>query len=148
MQVNSVLAPQTDRVLRWARGVFGVIAAASAVTVLAAFVLQRVHPELVNWVVWLRAAAYTVGGLWLLALVRSARQTASRSALLRMRVICMLAPLGIAALVISPDSGYPAWMKVEQAVFGLILVPLAVALLRPSVARDFRRARQVSTVAP
>jgi hypothetical protein len=147
MRVNSVLSPATDRILRSARVVFGAIALVSALTVLAAFVLQRVDPDQVNWVVWLRAAAYTVGGVWLLTLVRSARQSASRAALLRLRVVCVLAPLGIAALVISPDSGYPIWMKVEQAFFGLMLAPLAVVLLRSSVTRDFRRARQATAAA-
>ncbi|KAB2390470.1 hypothetical protein [Actinomadura montaniterrae] len=140
--MTTVLRPGPDRVMRYARIVFGIIAVGSAVTVAAAAVLQQVDPDQVNWVVWVRAGFYTVGGLWLLAVVRDARQKAARTAFTRLRVICVLAPLGIAALVIAPDSGYPLWMRIEQACFGILMAPLAVALFKPSVAADFRRARQ------
>lgn len=155
MQVNPSAAPTTpgkavlglpaERVLRYAWAVFAVISAGSAVTLVAAFVLQRVDPDLVNWVVWVRAGCYSVGGVWLLGLVRSARQAALRSSFTRLRAVAVLAPLGIAALVISPDSGYPGWMKIEQAAFGLLLVPLAVGLLRPSVAAEFPKTARRST---
>lgn len=134
---RTVLSSSADRVMRYGRVVFTVLAVISALTVLAAIVLQQLDPDLVNWVVWVRSAFYTVGGLWLLALVRKARLRADRPSFVRLRAVCVLAPLGIAALVISPDSGYPVWMKVEQAVCGLLLAPLAVALLRPSLSREF-----------
>lgn len=137
MNSRSVLTPDADRVMRFAGVVFTTIAGGSAGTLVVAGILQWLRPELVTWVVWLRAAAYTVGGLWLLALVRRTRERADRGAFVRIRLISVLAPLGIAALVVSPDSGYPGWMKVEQAVFGLLLFPLAVALVRPAVAASF-----------
>src|SRR5689334_18959261 len=105
----TVLGPRADRVLRYGRAVFTVLAAVSGLTVLAAVIMQRLDPDLVNWVVWVRAVFYTVGGAWLVSLVRRARQRADRAAFIRLRAICVLAPLGIAALVISPDSGYPVW---------------------------------------
>ena len=137
----TVLSPHADRVMRYGRAVFIVLAVVSALTVLAAFVLQRLAPDLVTWVVWVRAVFYAVGGVWLLGLVRKARRCADRAAFVRLRVVSVLAPLGIAALVISPDSGYPAWMKVEQAFFGLLLLPLGVSLLRPALSRAFPAAR-------
>ncbi len=134
---TSVLSERTDRAMRYALVVFGIIAIGSALTVVIAFILECIDPELVTWVVWVRAVFYCVGGVWLLTLVRAARRTAKRSAFVRMRIICILAPLGIAALVIAPDSGYPLWMKIEQALFGALMLPLTIALLRPSVAADF-----------
>lgn len=144
MQVTTPgLSPRADAVMRYAGGVFAFLAGVSALTLVVAAVLQVAGSDLVNWVVWVRAAFYALGGLWLVALVRRARSRADRSAFVRIRVVSILAPLGIAALVVSPDSGYPGWMKVEQACFGVLLLPVAPGLLRPSVARAFSR----STVA-
>ncbi len=134
-----MLGHSADRAMRYAWFVFAVIAVGSALTLVVAFVLRQVDPELVNWVVWVRAGFYTVGGLWLMTLVRAARRSADRAAFVRMRIISVLAPLGILALVISPDSGYPVWMKVEQAVFGVLIAPLAFLLFTRSVAADFAK---------
>lgn len=134
---TAALTPRTTRLLTYARHVFTIIAVASALTLVVAAILHWRAPEEVNWVVWVRAGFYTVGAAWLVTLVRAARDRQDRSAVRRMQVIGVLAPLGIAALVISPDSGYPFWMKVEQAAFGLILLPVGIGLLRPSVSREF-----------
>jgi hypothetical protein len=134
-----VLSPRADAVMRYAGGVFAFLAGASALTLVAAAVLQMAGSDLVNWVVWIRSAFYALGGVWLVALVRRARRRADRSAFVRIRIISILAPLGIAALVVSPDSGYPVWMKIEQACFGILLLPVAFGLLRPSVGRAFSR---------
>ncbi len=132
--------------MRYASGVFVFIAGASALTVLVAAILQLAGSDLVNWVVWVRSGFYTLGGIWPVTLVRRARAHADRPAFVRLRIISILAPLGIAALVVSPDSGYPLWMKIEQACFGVLLVPLAFALLRPAVAREF--SERDATAAP
>jgi hypothetical protein len=141
-QSTSALSASADQIMRFARSVFAFLAVISALTVVAAFVLQRVDSDAVTWVVWARSVFYALGGAWLLGLVRAARRRADHAAFVRMRIICILAPIGIAALVISPDSGYPVWMKIEQAVFGLLLLPLGIALLSPSVAREFPKHHQ------
>ncbi|MEV5000405.1 hypothetical protein [Nocardioides sp. LML1-1-1.1] len=140
------LPPTLDRAMHYALRVFTVLAAVSALTLVAAAVLQVLAPDQVNWVVWLRAAAYTAGGLWLVTLVRAVRRSADRSAFTRVRIVSVLAPIGILALVVAPDSGYPVWMKVEQAFFGVLLLPLGLALLRPSMKRALLAAQQGESV--
>lgn len=144
----SVLPPALDRVMHYALRVFVVLAAVSALTLLAAALLQAVAPDQVNWVVWLRAAAYTAGGLWLVTLARAVRRSADRSAFTRVRVVSVLAPIGILALVVAPDSGYPVWMKVEQGFFGVLLLPLGLALLRPSMKRALLAAQPGASAHP
>lgn len=139
--MSTVLPPALDRVMRYAARVFTVLAAVSALTLIVAALLEAVAPDQVNWVVWVRAGFYTLGGLWLVSLVRAVRGRADRPAFTRVRIVSVLAPIGIIALVVAPDSGYPVWMKVEQACFGLLLLPLGLALLRPSMKRDLLAAQ-------
>ena len=142
---TTVLAAAPDAAMRYARLVFAVIALGSAATLVGAFVLQRIDPHLVNGIVWLRAGFFTVGGAWLWSLAGAARRRGDRAAFVRIRIVSVLSPIGIAALVIAPDSGYPLWMKAEQLVFGLLMVPLAIAVFTKPVATAFPPKPRVET---
>lgn len=112
----------------------------SAGLVAATAVLSVTDPAAVNTVVWIRAAGVLVLALFSL---RWAAQLGrgSRSAYRRMLWISIAGSLGIAALALLPDSPYPLWVRIEQAVQGLVLVALAVTLLRPRVRRALGVAR-------
>ncbi|MEV0237915.1 hypothetical protein [Nonomuraea sp. NPDC050786] len=112
----------------------------SAGLIAATAVLSITDPAAVNALVWIRAA-----GLLVLALfsLRWAAQLGrgSRGAYRRLLWISIAGSLGIAALALLPDSPYPLWVRIEQAVQGLVLVALAVTLLSRQVRRAVEAAR-------
>jgi hypothetical protein len=112
----------------------------SAGLVAATAVLSIVAPDAVNAVVWIRAAGVLVLALFSL---RWAAQLGrgSRGAYRRLLWISTAGSLGIAALALLPDSPYPLWVRIEQAVQGVVLVALAVTLLRRQVRRAVRTVR-------
>jgi hypothetical protein len=126
-------ALRTVRRLWLAAGVVSLVALA------VAGVLSAVDPTEVNWVVWLRGTVVTVACFVLVAATAAASR-GSRTAYVRMRWIALLAPLGIVAIVLAPDTGYPLWMKVEQLILGVLIVLIAVQLNRGAVRRAFATA--------
>lgn len=101
-------------------------------------VLSIADPEEVTWVVWLRGSVVAVAGFVLMA-VTAAAARGSRPAYVRLRWISILAPLGVIAIVLAPDAGYPLWMKIEQGTIGVLIALIAVQLNRPSVRAAFAR---------
>ncbi|MEV4096392.1 hypothetical protein [Streptosporangium saharense] len=89
-----------------------------------------------NWVVWLRAAAVAAASVWLVALAGQAAR-GRRSAYVRIRFVTLAAPVGIALIILAPDSGYPGWMKVEQGVIGVLVAAVAVTVNRRAVREAF-----------
>lgn len=89
-----------------------------------------------NWVVWLRGAAVAAASVWLVALAGQAAR-GRRSAYVRIRFVTLAAPVGIALIILAPDSGYPGWMKVEQGVIGVLVAAVAVAVNRRAVREAF-----------
>jgi hypothetical protein len=110
----------------------------SVAGLLASAVLSFVDPDDVTWVVWLRGAVVAVASFALIAVTRAASR-GSRNAYVRLRWISILAPIGIVAILLAPDAGYPLWMKVEQAVVGALIVLIAVQLNSRTVRTVFRR---------
>jgi hypothetical protein len=106
----------------------------------ATAVLSVVDPAVVNTVVWIRAVGVLVLALMSLRWVAQLAE-GSRSAYRRLVWISVAGSVGIAALALLPDSPYPVWVRVEQAVQGVVLVALAVTLLRPRVRRRLRAQR-------
>lgn len=76
---------------------------------------------------WVRGSIATAIAALLLVLAGRARR-GSRGAWRRMRLMAALAPVGVAAIVAVPHDGFPAWMKAEQAVLGLLLIAASVVL--------------------
>lgn len=115
-------------------------AAVSLVALGIAAILSAVDPYDVNWVVWLRGSVVAAASVVFVFVTRAAAR-GSRIAYTRMRWISLLAPIGIAVIIMAPDTGYPVWMKVEQAVVGIIIVIVAVYLNRRVVRLAFARSR-------
>jgi hypothetical protein len=87
---------------------------------LAAIVLLRHDASIVNPAVWIRGTIVAASSLLTLALaVRTAR--GSRRAYLRLRIITAVMPVAILVIIALPGT-FPLWMKVEQAVCGLLLL--------------------------
>ncbi|MFF4985787.1 hypothetical protein ACFY19_01295 [Streptosporangium saharense] len=89
-----------------------------------------------NWVVWLRGAAVAAASVWLVALAGQAAR-GRRSAYVRIRFVTIAAPVGIALIILAPDSGYPGWMKVEQGVVGVLVAAVAIAVNRRGMREAF-----------
>ncbi|NUW46664.1 hypothetical protein [Nonomuraea rhodomycinica] len=92
-----------------------------------------------TWVVWLRGAAVAGAAAWLIALAGQAGR-GRRAAYVRIRFVTIAAPIGIVLLIVAPDSGYPGWMKAEQAVVGVLAAAVALLVNRPAVRQAFPKA--------
>lgn len=115
-------------------------AAVSLAALGVAAILSAVDPADVNWVVWLRGAVVAVASVVFVFVTRAAAR-GNRTAYTRMRWISLLAPIGIVVIIVAPDTGYPIWMKIEQAAVGAIIAIIAVFLNRRAVRRAFARVR-------
>ncbi len=112
----------------------------SAALVVATAVLQFVSPSLVKPVVWIRAIGVLV--LSLLALRWTARvHEGHRGAYRRLLWVSVAGSVGIAVLTLLPDTPYPMWVRVEQAIQGVVLITLAWTLTRPAVRTHLRAVR-------
>ncbi|MGR6918049.1 hypothetical protein ACU635_27725 [[Actinomadura] parvosata] len=85
-----------------------------------------------NWVMWLRGAAVAAASVWLVALTGQAAR-GRRAAYVRIRFVSVAAPLGIVLILLAPDSGYPGWMKAEQAVVGVLVAAVALVVNQRAV---------------
>ncbi|WP_269857099.1 hypothetical protein [Streptomyces sp. RPT161] len=92
-----------------------------------------------NAAVWVRSGIVTAIATVLIALARRAFG-GSRAAYLRMRLMSTVAPLAIVIIVALPHDGFPAWMKVEQAVVGVLLLAVAVMVGRKAVRQAYPKA--------
>ncbi|MGH7918878.1 MAG: hypothetical protein ACREQM_02905 [Candidatus Dormibacteraceae bacterium] len=109
---------------------------------LAIAFLFRDHAQLVNSAVWIRNGAMIASaGLLYLFVERAAR--GQRRAFLRVRIVSILVPLIIVALVVLPDP-FPVWMKVQQALCALDVGGIAILANRPSVRLRFARLNGVA----
>ncbi|MEV5709842.1 hypothetical protein [Actinoallomurus sp. NPDC052274] len=86
--------------------------------------------------VWIRGTIVVVIAVLLIALARRSHH-GSRAAYRRMRLMSTVAPVAIVVIVALPHDGFPAWMKVEQAVVGLLLAVVAVLVSRKAVRRAY-----------
>lgn len=111
-------------------------AAVSLLLLGVAGILTAIAPDEVNWVVWLRGAVVAAASLVFMLVTRAAAR-GSRRAYSRMRWVAILAPIGIVAIIVAPDTGYPLWMKAEQAVIGVLIAIIAVILNRRSMRLAF-----------
>jgi hypothetical protein len=82
--------------------------------------------------VWVRDGIVIVIAALLILLAGRAFR-GSRAAYLRMRLTATIAPLATLVIIALPNDGFPVWMKVEQAVVGLLLLAAAVMVGRKAV---------------
>jgi hypothetical protein len=91
-----------------------------SVLTLVAIALLRNHHGIVNSAVWTRGTIVVLSSLLLMRFARRAANGARR-AFLRLRIISAVMVAAIAVIVALPGP-FPVWMKIEQAVCGLLLI--------------------------
>ena len=111
--------PRTRGAFRWVKILFGGYLVLSALTALAAFILQG-DSAVLSSSVWIRGSVALASAFILfLSAVSAARGSAQ--AYLRVRLISAIAVVPIVVVITIPDS-IPAWMKIEQGICGLLLI--------------------------
>jgi hypothetical protein len=123
MDTSNTTEPRQDTAMRGVRALVGTYLGISAAT-LAAIVLLRNHPAVVNPAVWIRGTIVVASALLSFSFaVRAGR--GSRRALLRLRIISAIMVVAIATIIALPGT-FPVWMKIEQGVCGAVLLAVAV----------------------
>jgi hypothetical protein len=89
--------------------------------------------------VWIRGIIVVLIGALLIALAGRAYR-GSRGAYRRMRLMTTVAPIAIVAIIAIPHDGFPAWMKLEQALVGVLLAAAAAMVSRKPVRRAYLEA--------
>jgi hypothetical protein len=104
------------RNLKWLVGGYLAISALTLVAV----VLLRNDSSVVNSAVWVRGTIVVASALLMFVFtVRAAR--GARRAYLRVRIISAVMVVAIVVIISLPGT-FPVWMKIEQAVCGLLLI--------------------------
>jgi hypothetical protein len=114
------------------RALFGTVLVISLVTLgLAALVGG-------NAAVWIRGTIVAAIAALLILLARQAFH-GSRGAYLRMRLMSTVAPIAIVVIIALPHDGFPVWMKIEQAVVGVLLLAVAIMVGRRAVRQAYAK---------
>jgi hypothetical protein len=100
--------------------------ALSAATLVAAFFLSRSDPTLVSSTVWTRATIVLLDSLVALSYAKKASRGLAK-AYRNLRLLSAGSVVGVVVLVVWPGL-LPGWMKLEQAVCGLLLLGVVVLI--------------------
>ncbi|VVJ18961.1 Uncharacterised protein [Amycolatopsis camponoti] len=95
-----------------------------SVLTLLVIVLFRNDHAMVTDAVWVRATLVVASSLLTLAFARSAAR-GSRKGLLRLRIVSAVMLVAIVVIVALPGL-FPLWLRIEQAVCGLLLLGVTV----------------------
>jgi hypothetical protein len=95
-----------------------------SVLTLAAIVVLQHHPAIVNSAVWTRGSIVVASSLLTCGFAVQAARGA-RGAYRRLRLISA-AMVAVIAVIVSLPGTFPAWMKIEQGVCGVMLVGIVV----------------------
>ena len=98
--------------------------AALSVLTLVVIVLFRNDHAMVTDAVWVRATLVVASSLLTFAFARSAAR-GSRKGLLRLRIVAAVMLVAIVVIVALPGL-FPVWLRIEQAVCGLLLLGVTV----------------------
>ncbi|QKG20263.1 hypothetical protein [Actinomadura verrucosospora] len=115
--------PQTVRAFREMRLLTGGYLALSWLTMGAAFLLRH-HHSMVTSNVWVRGGIVAIASAVSFALARRAAQ-GSRGAYRRLRILSAVMVVAVVVIVSLPGF-LPMWMRIEQAVCGLLLLRVVV----------------------
>ncbi|KAB2363021.1 hypothetical protein [Actinomadura montaniterrae] len=115
--------PQTMRAFREMKLLTGGYLALSWLTMGAVYLL-RDHPSVVNDNVWVRGGIVALASLLSFALARRAAG-GSRGAYRRLRILSAVMVVAVVVIVSLPRF-LPPWMRIEQAVCGLLLLRVVV----------------------
>ncbi len=117
---------------------------ALSVTTLVVIAVLRNDRSAVNSAVWTRATIVALSALLTFTLTRGAAGGSAR-ALLRLRIVSVAMLVAIAVIIAVPPT-FPAWMKLEQAGCGLLLVSV-VALVNDRRLRESLHANAKGSIA-
>jgi hypothetical protein len=106
-----------------------------SVLTLAAIVVLRNHPDLVTDAVWVRATIVVLSSLLTLLFTRQAAN-GSRRGYLRLRLVSAIMLVAIAVIVALPGA-FPVWLRLEQAVCGLLLLGVVIDINSSGVRAAF-----------
>ena len=102
-----------------------------SVAALVAVVAMRDDAAEVNSAVWTRTTIVAATAVLMLLFAARAAE-GSRGAYRRLRIISMVTVVAIAVIIAAPGT-FPAWLKVEQGLCGLIMAGVAVLANRPGL---------------
>jgi hypothetical protein len=128
--------PEVQEALRRAKLLIGGFLAVS-VLALAAIALLRNHPALVTGAVWTRGIIVTADGLLMLACAAYAAR-GSRRSYLRLRLLSAVTIVAIVVIDALPGT-FPVWMKIEQAVCGIVMIGVVLTVNARGVRSAFAR---------
>lgn len=116
---------EARRALRTAKGLVGCYLALSVATFVAIVVLRN-HAGIVNDAVWIRGTIVAATSVLMLTFAVGAAR-GSRRAYLRLRIASAAMVVAIAVIIALPGM-FPLWLKIEQAVCGLLLVGVVLSV--------------------
>ncbi|TDP96172.1 hypothetical protein EV186_104154 [Labedaea rhizosphaerae] len=106
-----------------------------SVLTLGAIVVLRNHPDLVTDAVWVRATIVVLSSLLTLLFTRQAAK-GSRRGYLRLRLVSAIMLVAIVVIVALPGA-FPVWLRLEQAVCGLLLLGVVIDINSSGVRAAF-----------
>ena len=95
-----------------------------SLSTVVAVVLMRHHPGLVTTAVWVRTSLVAASAAVLLLVARRAA-AGHHGSFRRLRIISMVVLIAVIAVVAWPGA-FPVWLRVEQAVCGLVMLGVVV----------------------
>lgn len=110
---------------------------AVSVLTLAAIVLLRNDASVVNPAVWIRGTIVAASSVLTLVFAAGAAR-GSRGAYRRLRIITAVMPVAIVVIIALPGT-FPLWMKVEQAVCGVLLLGVVAIVNGRGMRTSFAR---------
>ena len=110
---------------------------AVSVLTLTAIVLLRNDVSVVNPAVWIRGTIVAASSVLTLALAAGAAR-GSRGAYRRLRIITAVMPVAIVVIIALPGT-FPLWMKLEQAVCGVLLLGVVAIVNGRAMRTSFAR---------
>ncbi|WP_198676207.1 hypothetical protein [Kribbella monticola] len=117
--------PSTRAAFRTFKGLIGGYLALSVLT-LVAVALLRNHHSMVTTPVWVRTSIVVASSLLMAAFAARAARGSGR-AFLRLRLVSAIMVVAIVVIIAIPGS-FPAWLKIEQGVCGLLLIGVVVVV--------------------
>ena len=119
METLTLDHPVSRTLMRRLRVLVGGYVSLSVLTVVA-IVLMRDHPDLVPPQVWIRGIIVAAAALLMALFVRQTSR-GSRRSYLRLRLTSGIMLAAIIVIIALPGD-FPLWMKIEQAVCGILLL--------------------------
>ena len=119
METLTLDHPVSRTLMRRLRVLVGGYVSLSVLTVVA-IVLMRDHPDLVPPQVWVRGIIVAAAALLMALFVRQTTR-GSRRSYLRLRLTSGIMLAAIIVIIALPGD-FPLWMKIEQAVCGVLLL--------------------------